>query len=97
MTHIEYSKRPKLKSPYLIVAWPGMGEVAYRAALYLVETLKAEQFARLLPKDFFYQTGSSIQDGILFLPGLPTGTFYFWKNKGGKNDLIIFVSNASLT
>ena len=94
MTHIEYSKRPKLKSPYLIVAWPGMGEVAYRAAMYLVESLKAEQFARLLPKDFFYQTGTSIQDGILFLPELPAGTFYFWKNKTGKNDLIIFVSNA---
>ena len=32
MEDIEIIKRPRLRSPYLICAWPGMGEVAFKAA-----------------------------------------------------------------
>jgi len=93
-------KKPLLKKPYLIVAWPGMGEVAFKAAEYLVSELKCQEFARIMPEEFFYQTGSVISKGILEVPQLPQGKFYYWKNpvnKGassGKNDLIIFLSNA---
>jgi proteasome assembly chaperone (PAC2) family protein len=104
MEGIKIYKRPKLKKPYLIVAWPGMGEVAFRAATYLVEQLKAEEFAEILPEEFFYLTGSVIQQGILKLPDLPRSKFYYWKNPAAKRgarlpeeearDLIIFISNA---
>ena len=94
MEGIKISKRPKLKNPYLIVAWPGMGEVAFKAAGYLVDKLKAEEFAYILPEDFFYLTGSIIKEGVLSVPELPQSKFYYWKNKAGKNDLIIFLSNA---
>ncbi|MCK9603723.1 MAG: PAC2 family protein [Candidatus Omnitrophica bacterium] len=87
-------KRPRLKNPYMIVAWPGMGEVAFKAATYLVDKLGAEEFAEILPEDYFYLTGITIQKGILDLPQLPYNKFYFWKNKTGKNDLIIFISSA---
>jgi len=94
MEDIKIIKKPKLKNPYLIVAWPGMGEVAFKAASYLVEQLKAEEFAQIPSEDFFYLTASHIQKGLLSLPDLPNSKFYFWKNKSGKNDLIIFISNA---
>ncbi|MDD4939325.1 MAG: PAC2 family protein [Candidatus Omnitrophica bacterium] len=94
MEGVKILKRPRLKSPYLICAWPGMGEVAFRAATYLVEQLKAEEFAQIPPEDFFYMTGSIVQGGILQVPQLPYSKFYFWKNKSGSNDLIIFISNA---
>ncbi len=88
------SKKPRLKKPYLIVAWPGMGEVAANAAKYLINELKAVEFAEIAPEEFFYLTGSVISSGILDAPLLPQGKFYYWKNKTGKNDLIIFLSNA---
>ncbi len=94
MEGIKISKKPKLKTPYLICAWPGMGEVAFKAASYLVDQLKAEKFAEIPPEDFFYLTGSVVQDGILNVPQFPYSRFYYWKNKAGGNDLIIFVSNA---
>ncbi|MCX5703707.1 MAG: PAC2 family protein [Candidatus Omnitrophica bacterium] len=101
MEGINISKRPRLKNPYLIVAWPGMGEVAFKAASFLVEKLKAEEFAEILPEDFFYLTSSIIHEGVLSTPKLPEGKFYFWKNpaqkiagKDTKSDLIIFLSNA---
>ena len=94
MEGIKMTKRPRLKNPYLVVAWPGMGEVAFKAASYLVEKLAAQEFAQIIPEDFFYLTGSSVQQGLLNLPELPESKFYYWKNKFGKNDLIIFLSNA---
>jgi len=94
MEGIKITKKPKLKKPYLIVAWPGMGEVAFRAATYLVDQLKAEEFACIPPEDFFYLTGSIVQGGILKAPDFPYGKFYFWKNRAGENDLIVFISNA---
>lgn len=108
MEGIQFTKRPRLKNPYLIVAWPGMGEVAFKAASYLVEKLKAEEFAEIEPEDFFYLTASSIRDGVLNVPDLPQSKFYFWKNPATKRsslkkamgekseprDLIIFLSNA---
>ena len=93
-------KKPRLKKPYLIVAWPGMGEVAFKAAEYLIQELKCQEFARIMPEEFFYQTGSVISAGILEIPPLPQGKFYYWKNSTlknsatVKNDLIIFLSNA---
>jgi len=94
MEGIKITKRPRLKKPYLIVAWPGMGEVAFRAATYLVEKLNAEEFASLNAEDFFYLAGSMVKDGLLSASDLPESKFYFWKNKKGRNDLIIFLSNA---
>jgi proteasome assembly chaperone (PAC2) family protein len=39
-------------------------------------------------------TGSVVREGILNAPQFPYGKFYYWKNKAGENDLIIFISNA---
>lgn len=101
MEGVKFSKRPRLKNPYLLCAWPGMGEVAFKAAMYLISQIKAEEFAEIPPEDFFYSTGSIVQEGILNVPEFPYSKFYYWKNPSAKidtkaagNDLIIFISNA---
>ncbi|KPK97338.1 MAG: hypothetical protein AMJ95_09505 [Omnitrophica WOR_2 bacterium SM23_72] len=102
MEGIKFLKKPRLKNPYLIVAWPGMGEVAFKAASYLVEQLGAQDFAVIPAEDYFYLTASVIQDGLLDLPDLPQGKFYYWRNPAAKSalkktqdhDMIIFLSNA---
>jgi hypothetical protein len=101
MEKVKFLKRPKLNHPYLIIAWPGMGEVAFKAAHFLVDKLKAQEFANIRSRDFFYLTASQIEKGILNLPELPYSKFYYWKNpltkttsRFLKNDLIIFLSNA---
>lgn len=101
MDEIKISKKIRLKDPVLIVAWPGMGEVAFKAVAYLIDELKAQELAVLPPEDFFYFTGSVVQGGELGLSELPSGIFYYWKNPLSKqdkkfpsNDLIIFISNG---
>jgi len=84
MEGVKFSKRPRLKNPYLVCAWPGMGEVAFKATTYLIGQIKAEEFAEIPPEDFFYSTGSIVQGGILKIPEFPYGKFYYWKNPATK-------------
>jgi len=101
MDQVKITKRPKLKNAYMIVAWPGMGEVAFKAASHLVDQLKAQEFAVIPSEGYFYLTGSIVQKGILSAPILPESKFYFWKNPAARRskktdigDLVIFLSNS---
>lgn len=87
-------KKPKLKDPFFIAAWPGMGEVALKAAKFLKDKLNAEEFAIFNPQDFFQPSGVEITEQVIDTVKLPQGKFYFYKNRLLKNDLIIFISDA---
>jgi len=78
----------------LVAAWPGMGNVAFGAASYLRENLKAVKFADIEPEDVFYQTGVQIREGLLDIPGLPQSEFYFYRDPEGRNDIIIFIGES---
>jgi predicted ATP-grasp superfamily ATP-dependent carboligase len=94
MEGVKIFKRPRLKNPLLIVGWPGMGEVAFKAVFYLVEKLKAEKFAEIPPSEYFYLTESIVREGLLSIPELPYSKLFYYKDKTAKNDLIIFLSDA---
>jgi len=83
---------PKLKNPIFIAAWPGMGEVAYRTALFLKEVMECKMFAKLEASNFFKPSGILVNKGIIELPNLPAGIFYYGKTK--NNDIIIFLGEA---
>lgn len=82
------------KDPILLAAWPGMGNVAFGAATYLKEGLKARKCAEILPHDVFYKTGVQIKDGIVEIPELPKSEFFFYKNRGGGRDLLILIGES---
>ncbi len=86
-------KTIKAKNPVLIAAWPGMGNVAVKAASHLKDRLKAKLFASLDCKKIFYSTDVAIHDGVIDFEKPPSGKFYHWENKNGANDLIIFISD----
>ncbi|MCU0666339.1 MAG: PAC2 family protein [Candidatus Omnitrophica bacterium] len=94
MEGIIMQNKPKLTNPCLIASWPGMGEVAFKTASYLIQKLGAKEFASLDPQEFFYFTASAVKDGILDVPELPSGKFYFWNNPGRAGDIVFFLSNA---
>jgi len=87
-------KKTKLNHPVLVAAWPGMGNVALRAASYLREELNAVEYEQIEPQDFFSVPTVLIRNGLIENIKLPESKFYFWKNEGGKNDLLIFLTAA---
>lgn len=90
---IKIATPPKLKSPIMICAWPGMGEVAVKAALYLKDTLQFKEFATLETPDYFEPASIFVKDGILELPKPVGGVFYYYKNPKKTEDIVLFISD----
>lgn len=91
---IRILSRIEPKNPLLVAAWPGMGNVAYSAAVYLKESLDVQKVAEIEPSDIFYQTGVQINDGAVTIPELPKSEFFYYKNPDSPNDLIIFLGES---
>ena len=81
---------PKLKNPIFIAAWPGMGEVAYRAVLFLKEVLGFKVFAKLTAQQFFKPAAVFVEKGLISIPDMPAGFFYYYKGKNSP-DIILFL------
>jgi hypothetical protein len=89
-TFIKELVKPDLKSPILIGGLPGLGLVGKIATRHLVRKLEAEKLAYLYSPHFPYFVHVSKKGSVRLL----RGTFYFWKNKNGKNDLIFFTGDS---
>ncbi|MFB0508661.1 MAG: PAC2 family protein [Thermodesulfobacteriota bacterium] len=91
---ITFYRKPHLERPDFIAAWPGMGNVALKAASFLRDKLKAEKFAEIEPGDFFPLSGIIIRENLVETPRLPKSTFYSWKGSAPCKDLLIFIGDA---
>jgi proteasome assembly chaperone (PAC2) family protein len=94
MKSISITKKPRLKNPVLVAAWPGMGDVALKAALYLKDKLAAEEFAQISAGDYFHPSGVWIENSLIHIPPQPVGKFYYYKNPASGSDLVIFISDT---
>lgn len=89
-TYIRELVEAKLDNPILVEGLPGLGLVGKIAMRYLIKQLKAEKFAYLYSPHFPYFVLVSKKGNVRLL----RGTFYFWKNRGGRNDLIFFTGDS---
>jgi proteasome assembly chaperone (PAC2) family protein len=87
------SESPK---PWLIAAWPGMGNVAMIAAAYLVRGLDMTPIAELRTNGFFDIQAAVIRNGMVGKPRPPHCVIYRWKNPVGR-DLYVFMGGAQPT
>jgi len=89
-TFIKELARVELNNPVLIEGLPGLGLVGKITARYLVKQLKAEKFAYLYSPHFPYFVLVNKKGNVRLL----RGSFYFWRNKNDKNDLIFFTGDS---
>ena len=82
--------RPRLKTPNMLAAWPGVGNVAMIVAAYLQRKLNFKELGEIEPSSFFDPVGVMVRDNVVEEPKFPQSKFYYWKNKGEGSDLIIF-------
>jgi hypothetical protein len=88
----QYAK-PKLKTPVMLAAWPGIGSVAMLVANYLLEKLDFKDLAEIEPSPFFDPIGVLAREHIIETPQFPQSHFYYWKNRKGKKDIILFIGD----
>jgi proteasome assembly chaperone (PAC2) family protein len=86
---IKLYKQPKLKTPDLIVGWPGIGNIGIITVDTLRSRLRAEEMGEIEPWDFFYPTRVRIKDGVLDDMEFPRNKFYYKKLE--DKDLMFFV------
>lgn len=90
---IKIHARPKLNSPNLLAAWPGIGNVSMIIANYIKEKLNFKELASLDASYFFDPVGVLVKDDVIEAPDFPQSRFYYYKNEGEGNDLILFLGD----
>jgi len=90
---IKLHAQPKLRSPNMLAAWPGIGNVATIVAHYLKSKLGFKELGALEASYFFDPIGVLVRDNVVEAPNFPQSQFYYWKNEGRKSDLILFIGD----
>ena len=85
--------RPRLRSPSLVAAWPGMGGVAQIAGTYLVEKLRATPVAHVDAPPALEVPSVTVKGGLLQPVSVPRCTFHAWRNPDGDRDLLIALAD----
>ena len=85
--------RPKLNSPNLLAAWPGIGNVSIIVAQYLLGKADFKELGEVNAPYFFDPIGVLAKDSVIEAPQFPQSKFYYLKNKSGGSDTILFISD----
>jgi uncharacterized protein (TIGR00162 family) len=95
MNHlVKIYARPKLKAPNMLAAWPGVSNVAIIVATYLLRKLDFKRLGEVEASYFFDPIGVVVESNVIEAPHFPRSEFYYWKNKAGGSDLILFIGEA---
>ncbi len=86
---VKLSSRPSLNDPVLIASWPGIGNIGLVAVDTLRQSLEAEQFGYIEPREFFYPRKVTIRAGELRNMEFPASIFYYARR--AERDFIIFL------
>ena len=90
---IKITARPKLHTPNLLAAWPGIGNVATIIANYLKSKLPFKELGYLEPSYFFDPIGVTVRENVIEEPTFPLSQFYYYKHPNKGSDLILFIGD----
>jgi proteasome assembly chaperone (PAC2) family protein len=90
---IRVTARPKLHTPNLLAAWPGIGNVAMIVVNYLRAKLPFKDLGYLDASYFFDPIGVTVRDNVVEEPSFPQSQFYYYKPPGRSKDLILFIGD----
>jgi len=87
-------EKPQLTHPCLVAMWPGMGNVALNAGIYLLSKLDMNVIAELEAGDLFDVDHVEVKDGIIRTGRRPRNRFFVWTDPNRKHDLVVFLGEA---
>lgn len=80
------NRRIDVREPVMLVAWPGMGNVALGSIDYIRKQLRAVKFAEIDVSAYFIPDRVIVEEGLTRFPRPPSNVFYYTKNP----DILIF-------
>lgn len=91
---VKLHARPRLNSPSMLAAWPGVSNVSIIVATYLQRKLGFKKLGEVDASYFFDPIGVVVENNVVEAPQFPRSEFYYWKNRGGGSDIILFIGEA---
>lgn len=83
-----------LHHPWLVAAWPGMGNVALNAGIYLLSKLEMDLLAELEAAELFEIEHVEVKEGMIQTGRRPRSRFFVWRDPAKKRDLVVFLGEA---
>jgi proteasome assembly chaperone (PAC2) family protein len=84
----------RLKNPWLVAVWPGMGNVAISAGYYLMAKLNMHLLAEFKAQELFDVDHVEVKDGLIHPGRFPRSRFFVWNDPRGRHDLVVFIGEA---
>jgi proteasome assembly chaperone (PAC2) family protein len=84
----------KLKDPWLVAVWPGMGNVAVGAGSYLIQQLGAQLVGEFAARELFDVQNVEVKHGIARSGHMPRNLVFLWEDPAERHDLLIFLAEA---
>lgn len=89
------SNSTKLRDPWLVAVWPGMGHVALSAGYYLLAKLGMHQLSELSVTELFDIDQVEVKLGRVQPPQRPRNRFFVWHATGERQrDIVVFIGEA---
>lgn len=84
----------KLRDPWLLAVWPGMGGVAISAGYYMMAKLGMHLLLEFPAAEFFDLEQIEVKDGLILNKRLPRSRLFLWSDPKHEHDLIVFIGEA---
>lgn len=84
----------RLRSPWLVAVWPGMGQVALNAGYYLLAKLNMHVIAEFDVPNLFEIDHVGVANGLIQPIERPRNLLFGWSDPTGKRDLVVFLGEA---
>jgi proteasome assembly chaperone (PAC2) family protein len=88
------AEKLRLNHPWLVAVWPGMGNVALNAGIYLLAKLDMNVIAEMETGELFDIDYVEVKNGIIQTGRRPRSRFFVWPDPKHKRDLVVFLGEA---
>jgi proteasome assembly chaperone (PAC2) family protein len=88
------TEMPKLKDPWMVAVWPGMGHVAISAGYYLMAKLGMHLLAEFSADELADINHVDVKGGLISSERLPRDRLFSWTDPNGKHDIVVFIGEA---
>ena len=84
----------KLRDPWLVAVWPGMGHVALAGGYYLMSKLGMTSLAELSARELFDVEHVVVKGGLIQAGRMPRNRFFGWRSPNQGRDIVLFIGEA---
>ena len=88
------AEKLQLNHPWLVAVWPGMGNVALNAGIYLLAKLDMKVVAEFEAGELFDVDYVEVKEGIIQAGRRPRNRMFLWTDPDKKRDVVVFLGEA---